>query len=74
MSTLFEQGGLILGVILALSLLAWTLIALKWMQLHSERAREDGWTEVALGHLARGERDQARALCVDRRDLLGGHS
>lgn len=75
MSQLFEQGGWVLGAIFGLSLLAWGLIAWKWLQLRAETTYGFRWADHAIDMLNATEpaagREQAVAMCRQRPNLAG---
>ena len=71
MSQLLQQGGPVLPVIAAVSLLGWALIIYKWLELRAERAGGLGWAERAIDRLTQGDRAGAMTFCEGRDNAAG---
>jgi len=69
MSELFREGGWVFAAILGLSLLGWSVLLHKWLQLRAEQAGGLRWMDEALVHLAAHRTDRARGLCRARSGL-----
>lgn len=61
-----EKGGPVMFVILALSILALTIILVKILHFGQARLRRLGFVEDVLTHLTRGDVDQARMVLLNR--------
>ena len=64
------HGGLVMAAILALSLIAWALMAWKWLELREQAAAAGDWADQAVALARRNDRQAAQALCQGRRGCL----
>lgn len=63
MTQTLPEGGAVLIAIGVISLVGWTLILHKWLELRAERSGGLRWAKQSLRHLAEGDRAAALALC-----------
>ncbi|MHC4137816.1 MAG: MotA/TolQ/ExbB proton channel family protein [Planctomycetota bacterium] len=71
MGQLLEQGGWVLVAIVALSLVAWGLLASQWLRLRQSALRSTGWADRAVEQLGAGHRRAALEACLGHEDLVG---
>ena len=71
MGRLMEQGGWVLVAIVALSLVAWGLLASQWLRLRRSALRSTGWADRAVEQLGAGHHRAALDACLGHDDLVG---
>lgn len=71
MASLLEQGGPVMVTIAGVSLLAWMLIAWKWLYLQEELRGGFGWVDHALAALDEGQKEHAMQLCRQHDNGVG---
>jgi len=71
MGQLWEQGGWVLVAIVALSLVAWGLLASQWLRLRRSVLRNAAWADRAVEQLAAGDRRAALEACRGHEDIVG---
>jgi biopolymer transport protein ExbB len=60
-----------LVAIVALSLVAWGLLASQWLRLRQSALRSTGWADRAVEQLGAGHRRAALEACLGHEDLVG---
>jgi len=69
MRQLFHDGGWTFVTILGFSMLGWTIVGWKWLQLRAERGDGLRWSDRVIALLRRRARNEARAICEAQRGL-----
>lgn len=63
MTAMFQQGGWVVGAIVGVSLIAWTVMIWKWLDLRGQTPRSTDWADRAVEQVRRRDRTTARSLC-----------
>ncbi|MFA9480143.1 MotA/TolQ/ExbB proton channel family protein [Phycisphaerales bacterium AB-hyl4] len=70
MTSVLVQGGWVMVAIVALSLIAWAVMAWKWLTLRDESPGDLDWAEQAVALARRNESAKASLLCDERSGCL----
>jgi len=71
MSSLVVQGGWVMALIIALSLVAWAIMGWKWLELREESSRSLKWADDVLVFARNKQFDPARRLCAPQEGCVG---